>query len=1282
MMTESNYLKELRASLHTKSEADFVFSFTGETGAKKSRRYAANKISELAKTATNTKKWPFDIKPYDHQKEILRATASHLSDEKKPNTGYTVVPTGGGKTFVFAHIVNSLSKSFRLRGDNHKIPPPTIILVPTEDLVDQTLEAFQGFSGLEVGQYYGKQKQIRPVTVMVYNSFVDAVDKGWIKPGDISMLMMDEAHRGLSDLRQDIFDKFKRNTLMLAYTATPEFDENKNIDALFGRNSHIYTITTRQLINEKKLSPVDNYVLRVNLTFAPGAKPASDQELRQLIRIAKMKAAAEFMLEYEDPETGEMLLGDTTLGFLSPSSQNSDQSYVRLATRYFNETLRERAAHDPFVASGISSYAHIAEAMGSAVGDSKDVLQRLRLGNTLAAFSVRYGREGSDIRRATNLLNIHGSSSSLDVRQAGGRVLRLWEDNPNKRAKILDCYATIDGKHTNLDAPVFYYKALGDESILREVLDTDIHIDEQTKNAYLAEVKRLETVETPPKPKHHSEVGDFLDEKELSHRVLGDGDAKIKYNSPLRHVLGKMRKHYERQIYQPSPVPYIVAGQAVTVQKAPPTSRNSKEKILVNENTIDALRSAIRFPPHKTSAWLDKEEGRVCLFGTGKLAEDFSAAYDNWWKAYAKHYEREKFRVEKRSRLVRMQPFQYKGHEIPCNECLDARGNLQLVVSAQALSVLREMLESPKAHGPGWCNKEQFMHAMLTELPQTEIYRQDVEEFWQNLEVFANAKPIKYKTRMYHTNGHEFPFSFTLNYDGELSLSIWRASIRAIRKILDIPAPEWSANGHVDNGGKVFYNSGLSHSEQIKALRFNNGDVPEKTHEWLSIADAAKKLRKSHNDRLLNEAFAALKEVHDATPNEEPVNVGEREIRCGIRSYRGNSLFCIHVDDINWISDKISGLQAAEIKTNEWLNAEDVMRELAATGNGPKTNALVNLSKRMMIAAKQKARKHEPVTIDGQPLTTTFKRHENGHPMFCIDRPSFERLRNKLESFMEAKTSYIEVGPAGGRRPLDFLIGAEIPEIEFFGLNTTEIVHQIQDQFVQSLGENDVIHGIPVTLSEGKLVVREDGIDSLIRLLRLRAAEALQKRKFFDNFDNDEERAAPDNSSDIISCDYKHAMFVIDEGGVEEPIADASGILMRYDYAPGTLVRFSHNSITYATGRVTHNEHTGIRLSWDDRILKLRFEEVANRLACKRFAKPQIFDRFKFQDGKIFSTWEDGKTRLVTPDGNKVEDVDNVIRAHFEAALKRSKEIEPWSDLLPMSLSKQVKSAPALSTGP
>ena len=91
--------------------------------------------------------------------------------------GCIVLPTGSGKTHVAIAAINEISAS-------------TLVVVPTLDLVDQWKEKLRIF-GDYVGEFSGRSKEIKPITVATYDSaYINAEKLG----NKFVLLVFDEVH--------------------------------------------------------------------------------------------------------------------------------------------------------------------------------------------------------------------------------------------------------------------------------------------------------------------------------------------------------------------------------------------------------------------------------------------------------------------------------------------------------------------------------------------------------------------------------------------------------------------------------------------------------------------------------------------------------------------------------------------------------------------------------------------------------------------------------------------------------------------------------------------------------------------------------------------------------------------------------------------------------------------------------------------------------------------------------------------------------------------------------
>ncbi len=103
-----------------------------------------------------------------------RALESWLRDR----WGCIVLPTGSGKTHVALAAINEISAA-------------TLVVVPTLDLIDQWKEKLSIFGSEYVGEFSGRVKELKPVTIATYDSaFTNAEKLGNM----FKLLIFDEVH--------------------------------------------------------------------------------------------------------------------------------------------------------------------------------------------------------------------------------------------------------------------------------------------------------------------------------------------------------------------------------------------------------------------------------------------------------------------------------------------------------------------------------------------------------------------------------------------------------------------------------------------------------------------------------------------------------------------------------------------------------------------------------------------------------------------------------------------------------------------------------------------------------------------------------------------------------------------------------------------------------------------------------------------------------------------------------------------------------------------------------
>lgn len=388
-----------------------------------------------------------------HQNEATEAIIRHLGDADFDPQTIAVIPTAGGKTEIFLRLIDAFTE---IKGPNTFVPN-TIVLVPTQNLIEQTLRrAAEQWPTLPVGYTSAKAayaedgsvvpQGIKPITLMTYEGFVALVKEGRIRSRDVDFLVLDEAHRALSDLRQEVFGGFIGNTLISGFSATPAFSEEQDLHLLLGEENEVINITAKRLRDDGIIAPAANYVYAISME---GRMPKGGAKSPAMKRLS-VRSGLEFYESYRDPATGQKMIGKPTLGYCS------DVEHARIAAAHFNRRYRSRGLK-AVVLTGRDSSAKQSE-----------VLKQLREGKVHAVMNVKLLQEGTDVPCVRNIVNFSHTASAVRASQRGGRGVR-WDfeldPDTDQTVSILDCYFEQNG--SPVGAPRFYFETIGDPSIAR-----------------------------------------------------------------------------------------------------------------------------------------------------------------------------------------------------------------------------------------------------------------------------------------------------------------------------------------------------------------------------------------------------------------------------------------------------------------------------------------------------------------------------------------------------------------------------------------------------------------------------------------------------------------------------------------------------------------------------------------------------------------------------------------------------------------------------------------------
>lgn len=399
---------------------------------------------------------------YEHQKAIISDTVTFLRAGNR--RGYIEAPTGTGKTVLFV----TLAEAFSYQAER---PPKILVVTPTKDLVRQTqggTRGDRGFAGfaphMSVGTFYsdtpsGMRGLDAQVTITTYASLaklaatrITTTDDQGIRHTKVvnlvndhfDIIFLDEGHKALGTGSRRIVDGISPDTLIIGFTATPDYHASRSLESLLP--SMIHRLDLKEAIQLDMLSSV-----------IPIAIPAPTSALQEF--------AISTVGEYESSSL-KQLIHDT----------KRNEMVVDIAARLI------RAGNTPIIACiPGDSMAHpnlIAEMLSDTFnGDGHRIRVRaitsaipaaarqriydeLEKGEVDALTYIDVLTEGWDSQRANVIVNARPTRSLVSARQRMGRILRNKPDGrPALAIDIADALAANTAPQVSM-ADIFSVKTI------------------------------------------------------------------------------------------------------------------------------------------------------------------------------------------------------------------------------------------------------------------------------------------------------------------------------------------------------------------------------------------------------------------------------------------------------------------------------------------------------------------------------------------------------------------------------------------------------------------------------------------------------------------------------------------------------------------------------------------------------------------------------------------------------------------------------------------------------
>ncbi|MEK7152586.1 MAG: DEAD/DEAH box helicase family protein [Patescibacteria group bacterium] len=185
----------------------------------------------------------------DHQQEIMDVLAGEIVKVGMDRQINIKSPTGTGKTAIFTTLIEALKYKEQ---PNDKVR--VLVLVPTKDILGQTIKAFDEFTDIKAAKYFGESKEVGDVTGMTYQSFRKAIERGDIDENSFDVVVRDEADTFSRGKTGELIDNYcydsktGRNKLVVGLTATPHEEQKLS-----------YERTVLESISDKLLAPLTTY---------------------------------------------------------------------------------------------------------------------------------------------------------------------------------------------------------------------------------------------------------------------------------------------------------------------------------------------------------------------------------------------------------------------------------------------------------------------------------------------------------------------------------------------------------------------------------------------------------------------------------------------------------------------------------------------------------------------------------------------------------------------------------------------------------------------------------------------------------------------------------------------------------------------------------------------------------------------------------------------------------------------------------------------------------------
>ncbi len=343
----------------------------------------------------------------EYQKDAVAAW------KENGNRGVLELPTGSGKTVIGIAAIERLET-------------PTLVVVPTIDLLDQWIGELETEFDVPIGRLGGGTQRVEEITVSTYDSaYLRADELG----NQFGLVIFDEVHHLGGEGYRDIA-RLLAAPARLGLTATFERPDGAHevVADLIGKI--VYRLDPAELAGEY-LAAYDIKQIEVALTGEEREEYEQNQEIftdylaQSNIQLRSGSDYQELVKRSgTDPKAREALLAKQRAREVMMNADRKVERLGALLDRHREDRIIVFTAHTDLVYRLSERFLLPAITHETAASERREILDRFRSGEYSRVVTANVLDEGVDVPAANVAIVLSGSGSEREFTQRLGRILR------------------------------------------------------------------------------------------------------------------------------------------------------------------------------------------------------------------------------------------------------------------------------------------------------------------------------------------------------------------------------------------------------------------------------------------------------------------------------------------------------------------------------------------------------------------------------------------------------------------------------------------------------------------------------------------------------------------------------------------------------------------------------------------------------------------------------------------------------------------------------------------